>query len=160
MSTTDRIEKTLVLNATRAEVWRAISSAEDFGAWFGVKLDGPFAPGARVTGRITIPNYDHLTLALDIERMDRERLFSYRWHPYAVDPNKDYSTEPTTLVEFTLEDAPGGTKLTVVESGFDRIPADRRAEAFRMNEGGWTAQVRNIDQYVARRRAAAAATRQ
>ena len=159
MEMTDRIEKTVVLNAPRADVWRAVSTAEAFGAWFGVELDAPFAPGARVTGRITIPNYDHLTLEIAIERIEPERLLSYRWHPYAVDPGKDYSHEPTTLVEFMLEDAPGGTKLTVVESGFERIPADRRAEAFRMNDGGWTAQIRNIDRYVSSGRNAASATR-
>jgi uncharacterized protein YndB with AHSA1/START domain len=84
-----------------------------------------------------------------IERIEPERYFSYRWHPYAADPNVDYSKEPTTLVEFRLDEVAEGTALTIVESGFDRIPLSRRAEAFRMNEAGWASQVRNIERYVA-----------
>ncbi len=147
---TDRIEKKIVLRAPRTQVWRVITNAEDFGAWFGAKLSGVFAPGARITGRITTPGYDHLTMEIVIERVDPERLFSYRWHPYAIEPITDYSSEPMTLVEFTLSEIPGGTELTVVESGFDRIPAARRAEAFRMNEGGWSAQLTNIERYLAK----------
>jgi uncharacterized protein YndB with AHSA1/START domain len=147
---TDRIEKTITLKAPRSRVWRAIARADEFGTWFGVKLDGAFSPGAKVSGRITIPGYEHVVMEITIERVDPERLFSYRWHPYAVDPKVDYSGEPTTLVEFHLEDAPGGgTKLTVTESGFDRIPLARRAEAFRMNDQGWAAQLRNIERHVA-----------
>ena len=148
-TTTDRIEKNIFLRAPRAKVWRALTSAEQFGAWFGATLEGDFAPGGTVRGRITIPNYDHLTLEIAIERVEPERLMSFRWHPYAVDPKVDYSAEPKTLVEFTLSDAAGGTMLTVVESGFDRIPLARRAEAFRMNEGGWASQLKNIERYVA-----------
>jgi uncharacterized protein YndB with AHSA1/START domain len=146
---TDRIEKTIFLKAPRARVGRALSTAEEFGSWFGAKLQGTFAPGERVSGRITIPGYDHLTMEITIEQVDPEELLSYRWHPYAIDPNVDYSNEPTTLVEFRLEEAAGGTRLTVTESGFDRIPASRRAEAFRMNEQGWAGQVKNIERYVA-----------
>jgi uncharacterized protein YndB with AHSA1/START domain len=146
---TDRIEKSIFLRAPRSRVWRAIANAEEFGAWFGAKLEGGFAPGARITGRITIPGYEHLILEITIERVDPERLFSYRWHPYAIDPGVDYSGEPTTLVEFRLEDAAGGTRLTVIESGFDRIPASRRAEAFRMNDQGWAGQMKNIERHVA-----------
>ena len=146
---TDRIEKTVFLRAPRSRVWRAIATAEEFGTWFGVKLEGQFSAGARVSGRITIPGYQHVTMEITIERVDSERLFSYRWHPYAIDPGVDYSGEPTTLVEFRLEEVPGGTKLTVTESGFDRIPAARRAEAFRMNDQGWTGQIRNIEHHVA-----------
>ena len=147
---TDRIEKTIILKAPRSRVWRAIARAEEFGTWFGVKLDGEFSPGEKVSGRITIPGYEHVVMEITIERVDPERLFSYRWHPYAIDPKVDYSGEPTTLVEFHLEDAPaGGTKLTVTESGFDRIPLARRAEAFRMNDHGWGAQLRNIERHVA-----------
>jgi uncharacterized protein YndB with AHSA1/START domain len=148
---TDRIEKSTVIRAPRADVWRAITTAEEFGAWFGAKLNGPFAAGARVTGKITTPGYDHLTMELLIERVEPERLFSYRWHPYAIDPKVDYSGEPTTLVEFTLDEVPEGTRLSVVESGFDRIPAARREEAFRMNDGGWAAQVENVAKYVTSR---------
>jgi uncharacterized protein YndB with AHSA1/START domain len=146
---TDRIEKSIFLRAPRSRVWRAITNAEEFGAWFGVKLEGAFAPGARVSGRITTPGYEHLIMDIAIERVDPERLFSYRWHPYAIEPGVDYSGEPTTLVEFRLEDAPGGTRLTVIESGFDRIPVSRRAEAFRMNDQGWAEQLKNIERHVA-----------
>jgi uncharacterized protein YndB with AHSA1/START domain len=146
---TDRIEKTVFLRAPRSRVWRAIATAEEFGTWFGVKLEGEFSAGARVSGRITIPGYQHVTMEITIERVDSERLFSYRWHPYAIEPGVDYSGEPTTLVEFRLEEVTGGTKLTVTESGFDRIPAARRAEAFRMNDQGWTGQIRNIEHHVA-----------
>jgi uncharacterized protein YndB with AHSA1/START domain len=145
---TDRIEKNVVLKAPLARVWRALSDAQEFGAWFGVKLQGAFAPGAHLQGRITIPGYEHVTLDLLIERVDPERLLSYRWHPYAVEPGVDYSGEPTTLVEFHLAEVAGGTRLTVVESGFDRIPAARRAEAFRMNEQGWAGQIKNIERHV------------
>jgi uncharacterized protein YndB with AHSA1/START domain len=114
-----------------------------------VKLEGAFAPGACVSGRITTPGYEHVVIEITVERVDPERIFSYRWHPYAVEPGVDYSGEPTTLVEFRLDEVPGGTKLTVIESGFDRIPAARRAEAFRMNEHGWAEQLRNIERHVA-----------
>ena len=146
---TDRIEKSIFLRAPRSRVWRAIATPEEFGAWFRVKLEGAFAPGKQVSGRITIAGYENLPMEITIEQVEPERLFSYRWHPYAIDPKVDYSAEPMTLVEFRLEEVPGGTQLTVVESGFDRIPAARRAEALRMNEGGWTSQLRNIERHVA-----------
>jgi uncharacterized protein YndB with AHSA1/START domain len=147
---TDRIEKTITLRASRSRIWRALTIPQEFGAWFGAKLEAKaFKPGARVTGKITTPGYDHLALEILIERMEPERLFSYRWHPYAVDPDVDYSAEPTTLVEFVLEDAGDATELRVTESGFDKIPAERRAVAFRMNEGGWAEQLRNVERYVA-----------
>jgi uncharacterized protein YndB with AHSA1/START domain len=150
-TSTDRIEKQIVLRAPRAKVWRALADAPEFGSWFGVDLKGAaFAPGARVRGKITIPGYEHVTMEVVIERMEPERLLSWRWHPYAVDPKVDYSKEPTTLVVFELKDAPAGTLLTVVESGFDQIPLARRAEAFRKNDGGWTAQIANIERHVAK----------
>ena len=149
MTSTDRIEKNAVLRAPRSRVWRALTDWQEFGQWFRVALDGPFVEGAAVRGKITHPGYEHLTMEVTVERMEPERYFAYRWHPYAIDPQVDYSTEPTTLVEFRLEEAAGGTALTIVESGFDRIPAARRAEAFRMNEGGWTAQLTNIERHVA-----------
>jgi uncharacterized protein YndB with AHSA1/START domain len=145
---TDRIEKTIVLRAPRSRVWRAIANAEEFGAWFRVRLEGAFAPGARVQGRITTPGYEHLTMEITIEQVDPERLFSYRWHPYAIDPAVEYTGEPTTLVEFRLEEVAGGTRLTVIESGFDRIPLARRADAFRMNDQGWAEQIKNIERHV------------
>jgi uncharacterized protein YndB with AHSA1/START domain len=146
---TDRIEKSIVLRAPRGRVWRAISDAQEFGNWFGVKLEGPFQAGGRVKGQITIPGYEHVVMDVTVERIEPERLFSFRWHPYAIDPKVDYSQEPTTLVELRLDEAEGGTKLTVVESGFDQIPAARRAEAFRMNERGWEGQLKNIERHVA-----------
>lgn len=143
----DRIEKTIVIKASRSQVWRALTSASQFGAWFGAKMNGPFVAGARATGRITIPNYDHLNLELIIDRIEPESLFSYHWHPYAVEAGVDYSREPMTLVEFHLADDPGGIKLTVIESGFDRIPVARRATAYRMNDGGWQSQLSNIQRH-------------
>jgi uncharacterized protein YndB with AHSA1/START domain len=145
---TDRIEKNILLRAPRERVWRALTDAREFGAWFRVKLEGDFAVGKRVAGRITYPGFEHLTMELTVERMDTGQLFSFRWHPYAVDPEKDYSSEPTTLVEFRLEEVAEGTRLTVVESGFDHVPAERRAEAFRMNGNGWATQMENIRQHV------------
>jgi uncharacterized protein YndB with AHSA1/START domain len=145
---TDRIEKKIVLRAPRSRVWRAVTTAEEFGAWFGVKLTSAFAPGALVQGKITTPGYEHMTMDIAVERIEPETFFSYRWHPYAIDPKVDYSGEPTTLVEFRLDDVAEGTQLTIVESGFDQLPASRRSEAFRMNDGGWAAQMRNIERYV------------
>jgi uncharacterized protein YndB with AHSA1/START domain len=145
---TDRIEKKVVLRAPRSRVWRAIANAEEFGIWFLVKLEGAFKEGATIRGKIAYPGYEHLTMEMRVERIEPESYFAYRWHPYAVDPSVDYSSEPTTLVEFRLEDTDGGTLMTIVESGFDRIPLDRRAEAFRMNEGGWAQQAKNIERHV------------
>jgi len=145
---TDRIEKQLQLNAPRARVWRALTNAEEFGAWFKVKLAGAFVPGARLLGQITHAGYEHLRVEFSVERMEPEDFFSYRWHPHAVDSKVDYSSEPMTLVEFRLEQVPGGTRLSICESGFDRIPLARRAEAFRMNSQGWSEQLKNIERYV------------
>jgi uncharacterized protein YndB with AHSA1/START domain len=147
-SSTDRIEKRVVLKAARGRVWRAIADSKEFGTWFRMVFDGPFVEGQTVRGRVTYPGYEHMVGELQIVRIQPESYFAYRWHPYAVDPAVDYSTEPTTLVEFRLEDADAHTALTIVESGFDKIPAHRRAEAFRMNEGGWTGQVTNITEHV------------
>jgi uncharacterized protein YndB with AHSA1/START domain len=149
MPTTDRIEKTILLRAPIGRVWRALADAEEFGRWFRVKFDEPFAEGKTVRGRITYPGYEHVRMEILVERMERERLFAFRWHPYAVDPDVDYSAEPTTLVEFRLAAEAGGTRLTITESGFDRIPASRRDEAFRMNGGGWAEQIGNIERHVA-----------
>lgn len=146
---TDRIEKEIVLRAPRSRVWHALADAEQFGAWFGMKFEGAFAPGARVRGQMTTPGHEHVTLEFAIERMDPESRMSYRWHPYAVQPGVDYSSEPTTLVEFQLEEVAGGTALRVVESGFDRIPRARRAEALRMNDAGWAEELENIARHVA-----------
>ena len=148
VETTDKIEKEIIMRAPRSRVWKAISDSEEFGKWFGVKMHDAFKPGAIARGAILVPGYEHLTLEVHIERMDAEHLFSYRWHPYAVDPKQDYSSEPMTLVEFVLEEIAEGTRLTVTESGFDQIPVARRDEAFRMNSGGWTQQVKNVGKYV------------
>ena len=148
---TDRIERSILVNAPRARVWRALSDAEAFGEWFGANLKGQtFAAGQRAQGQITIAGYEHITFDVIVERVEPERLLAYRWHPYAVDPAVDYSKEQRTLVTFTLADAPGGTLLTVVESGFDQVPPGRRLEAVRMNTGGWEAQLGNIRRYATR----------
>ena len=146
MIATDRIERSIVLKAPRSRVWRALTDPGEFGAWFRADLAGQsFAPGQAARGPITYPGYEHVQFDVSVERMEPERHFSWRWHPYAVEPGIDYSHEPTTLVEFTLEDtADGGTRLTVVESGFDAIPSHRRDEAYRMNSGGWEGQMDNI----------------
>ena len=150
--TTDRIERKVLLKAPRARVWRALSSAEEFGDWFGVRFRGQtFTPGQRARGQITYPGYEHLVFEIWIERMEPEKLLSWRWHPAAIEPNVDYSVEPTTLVVFELRDAEGGTLLSVVESGFDNIPPQRRLDAFRMNSGGWEEQMKNIEKHVAAR---------
>ena len=140
---TDRIEKRVVLRAPRSRVWRAISDAKEFGTWFRLTLDGAFAEGKTLRG-----SHDRFKVEIHVERIEPERYFSYRWHPYPSDAEADYSAEPMTLVEFTLEDAEGGTALTIVESGFDRIPLARRAEAFRMNDAGWAGQIKNLERYV------------
>ena len=146
----DRIEKRIELKAPVSRVWRALTDYREFGEWFRVALEGPFEPGKQVRGRITWPGAEHLVMTATVRRMEPERLFSFTWHPYAIDPNVDYSSEPETLVEFTLEAIPGGTQLVVVESGFAALPAHRRDEAFRMNERGWSIQIQNIAQHVGR----------
>lgn len=150
MTTTDRIEKTIVLQAPRSRVWAAISSTRAFGTWFGAKMEGEMKPGARVTARIQEPGFEHLTIDIAVERVEPERVMAFRWHPYPIEPGVDYSNETPTLVEFRLDEAEGGTLLTVTESGFDKIPSHRRAEAFRMNDAGWVEQLKNIERYVAR----------
>lgn len=145
----DRIEKQIELKAPISRVWRALTEYREFGEWFGVRLEGPFAPGQTARGQITHRGYEHVKFEMVVQNMEPERLFSYTWHPYAVDSKVDYSKEEPTLVEFKLEETPEGTLLTVTESGFDKIPEDRRAEAFRMNEGGWAMQMESIKKYVA-----------
>jgi uncharacterized protein YndB with AHSA1/START domain len=158
--TTDQIEKKILLRAPLQRVWRAISDSAEFGTWFGMKFDGPFQPGAKMRGSI-IPTkvdpevaalqkkYEGHPVELTIEKMEPQRLFSFRWHPFAVEPNVDYSVEPTTLVVFALEEVAGGVMLTLTESGFDHIPIERRARAFNANEGGWTKQMQLIEAYLA-----------
>ena len=142
------IEKRIEIKAPVSRVWRALTDYREFGEWFRVKLDGPFAPGQVSRGHVTYPGYEHLKWEATVQKMEPERLFSFTWHPYAIDPAVDYSKEPTTLVEFKLEPKEGGTVLSLTESGFDKIPKDRRFEAFRMNEGGWTEQMTNIKRHV------------
>jgi uncharacterized protein YndB with AHSA1/START domain len=145
---TNRVEKRLELRAPVSRVWRALTDHREFGEWFRVKLDGPFIPGQVSRGRITYPGYEHLRWEAAVQKMELERLFSFTWHPNAVDPNSDYSKEEPTLVEFRLEKIERGTLLLLTESGFDKIPAGRRLEAFRMNERGWTEQMKNIKAYI------------
>ena len=146
----DRIERSIVINAPRERVWRALANAEEFGIWFGVDLKGQnFAPGQRVRGLNTGCGHEDVWFDVVIERIEPQDLFSYRWHPLAIDPAVDYTKEQPTLVTFTLNDAPGnGTLLTVVESGFDKVPPHRRLEAFRMHTQGWETQLANIAKHV------------
>jgi uncharacterized protein YndB with AHSA1/START domain len=156
---TDRIEKKVLLRAPLKRVWRALSDSAEFGSWFGMKFDGPFAPGACMRGAI-VPTtvdaevakaqkeYEGTPFEITIEQMEPEGVFSFRWHPFAVERGVDYSAEPTTLVVFALEEVADGVMLTVTESGFDRIPLARRAKAFMANEGGWSVMVKVIEQYV------------
>lgn len=158
---TDRIEKKILLHASRERVWRAISDSTEFGTWFGMRVDGPFKPGAKM--RVTVvgtqvnaevaaaqKHYEGAAFDIFIEEMIPQKLFSYRWHPHAIDPGADYSNEPTTLVTFTLDDAPGGVLLTVTESGFDQIPLARRAKAFTANDQGWAIVVTLVEEYLKR----------
>jgi uncharacterized protein YndB with AHSA1/START domain len=158
---TDRIEKQILLKAPLARVWRALSDSKEFGSWFGMRFDGPFAPGTRMRG-VIVPTavnaevagaqkkYEETPFEIMIEQMEHERLFSFRWHPGAVDPAIDYSHEPTTLVAFALEQVSGGVMLTLTESGFDQIPLERRAKTFASNDQGWSIQMTLIEAYLAK----------
>jgi uncharacterized protein YndB with AHSA1/START domain len=149
MNRLDRIEREILLKAPLSRVWRALADAEEFGAWFGVALKGKtFAAGNLVRGQITYPGYEHLVFEVLVEQIRPESLLSFRWHPYAVDPTVDYAQETPTLVVFELKDVAGGTLLSIVESGFDNVPEARRAEAYRMNSGGWDEQMKNIEKHV------------
>lgn len=144
----NKIEKQVDIKRSVSLVWIALTNHHHFGEWFRVKLDGPFAVGKETTGHITYPGYEHLKWTCVVKEMEHEKLFSFTWHPFATDPDVDYSNEEPTLVEFRLEKIEGGTRLTLTESGFDKIPSSRRDDAFRMNDRGWTEQMRNISNYV------------
>jgi uncharacterized protein YndB with AHSA1/START domain len=157
---TDKIEKRIVLRAPQGRIWRALTDYREFGHWFGVKFDGPFVPGATMSGAIVgtkvnpevakaQKEHEDLNFEISIERIEPERLFSFRWHPYAIERGVDYSTEPTTLIAFALEKVSDGVMLTVTESGFDQIPLARRAKAFTANEQGWNIMTRVIEEYLA-----------
>ncbi|SFW82964.1 MULTISPECIES: SRPBCC family protein [Pseudomonas] len=149
MHSSDRIERKILLKAPRSQVWRALANAEAFGQWFGVALEGKrFVAGERTQGQITYPGYEHLIWDVAVERVEPERVFSFRWHPYAVEPQVDYSQESETRVQFELEDMDGGTLLKVVESGFNNIPEARRLKAFRMDSRGWDEQMTNIEAFL------------
>ena len=149
MMSTDRIEQQIQLRAPKTRVWRALTDAREFGTRLRVAPDGEFTVGARVTGRVTYPGYEHLRFQVFVERMEAESRFSFRWHPHAVEPEEDDSNEPATLVDFRIEETAGGTLLTVVESGFDHLPADLRDEAFGTNSEGWEIQMQNVQDHVA-----------
>ncbi len=142
------IEKHIDLAASQSRVWRALTDYKEFGTWFRVRLEQPFVAGQATSGNLLYPGYEHLRLEVKVRDIEPETKFSFHWHPYAVDPAKDYSVEEPTLVEFTLQKSAKGTLLRVVESGFDKIPAERRAEAFRMNDGGWAQQMENIARHL------------
>jgi uncharacterized protein YndB with AHSA1/START domain len=160
-TSTDKIEKTIVLRAPQERVWRAISDAEQFGSWFGFAFDVPnFVAGKQIIGRVVPTSVDPevargqkkyagMAFELYIDRVEPMRLFSYRWHPFAIDAQIDYSSEPTTLVAFVLEPVAGGTRLTITESGFDAIPLARRLDAFEANDEGWAKQMGLIEKYLA-----------
>ncbi len=151
----DHIEKRIELKAPISRIWRALTDYREFGKWFRVKLDGPFVPGQVSRGQITYPGYEHLKWEAVVQKMEPERLFSFTWpHPKSLnkaDSPRDYSEEPTTLVEFRLEKTASGTLLVLSESGFDKLPGDRRLEAFRRNDGGWTEQMKNVENYVSQK---------
>jgi uncharacterized protein YndB with AHSA1/START domain len=140
----DRIEKRIELKAPLSRVWRALTDYREFGSWFRVNLEGPFVVGQVLRGQVTYPGYEHLKWEVLVQKIEPERLFSFSW-----DPDLEFPGQTSTLVEFRLEETPAGTLLTLTESGFDKIPVDRRLEAFRRNDGGWTAQMKNIEKYVA-----------
>jgi len=151
MHSSDRIERKILLKAPRSQVWRALANAEAFGQWFGVALEGKrFVAGERTQGQITYPGYEHLIWDVAVERVEPERVFSFRWHPYAVEPQVDYSQESETRVQFELDDMDGGTLLKVVESGFNNIPEARRLKAFRMDSRGWDEQMANIEAFLSK----------
>jgi uncharacterized protein YndB with AHSA1/START domain len=158
--TTDRIEKKILLRAPRKRVWKALTDSAEFEKWFGVKFNAPFKAGAAMRGELVgtavdaevakmQKQYSGKTFELTVETIEPERLFALRWHPNAKDPGVDYSSEPTTLVEFVLEETADGVMLTVTESGFDKIPLARRAEAFTANDNGWSIVVKLIEKYLA-----------
>jgi uncharacterized protein YndB with AHSA1/START domain len=148
----DSIEKQIELKAPISRVWRALTDYREFGDWFRVKLDGPFVPSQVSRGQITYPGYEHVKWEAVVQKMEHERLFSFTWpHPKSLEKEdypRDYAKEPSTLVEFRLEKTAGGTLLVLTESGFDKLPGDRGLEAFRRNDGGWTEQMKNIENYV------------
>jgi len=146
-----RIEKQIELKAPVSRVWRALTDYREFSQWFGVKMKGPFKAGRKAQGQITYPGFEHLTLEVVVQKIEPETYFSYKWHPFAIDPDVDYSKETPTLVEFHLAETKSGSRLTVVETGFDKVPAGRRAQAFRMNSSGWAEQMKNIKKHVAKK---------
>jgi uncharacterized protein YndB with AHSA1/START domain len=158
---TDRIQKKIVLHAPLKRVWTALADSSEFGTWFGMKFDGPFVPGALMRG-VIVPTkvnadvakaqqkYEGMPVEITIEKMEHERLFSFRWHPYAIEKGVDYSAEPTTLIVFVLEETEDGVMLTVTESGFDQIPLARRVKAFTANAEGWGMVLKLIEEYFVR----------
>jgi uncharacterized protein YndB with AHSA1/START domain len=145
---TDRIEKKIVMKAPLSRVWRAVSDSAEFGSWFQVKLDGPFVPGARVRGEHTYPGHEDWRSEMMVERVEPERLISFRWRGWQAKPEGDVESDPARLVEFHLAAVEGGTELTVIESGFDQLPLERRAMALRGNEEGWEIQLKAVERYV------------
>lgn len=146
----NQIEKQIEIAAPVPRVWQALTDSRQFGEWFLVRMDGPFVAGQPLGGQITHPGYEHVRMKIVVKAIEPKTLFSFTWHPYAVDPKVDYESEESTLIEFRLEPIAGGTLLKVTESGFEKIPAERRAEAFLRNDGGWAQQMKNIQAYVSK----------
>jgi uncharacterized protein YndB with AHSA1/START domain len=147
---TDSIEKKVELKAPISRVWQALTDYHEFGEWFRVKLDGPLISNKISRGYLTYPGYEHYKWEILVKNVVPESLFSFTWHPYALDLKRDYSKEAQTLIEFHLKPISTGTLLLVKESGFDQLPLDRRSEAFRMNEKGWSEQMKNIEAYLSK----------
>ncbi len=148
-TTPNQIKKTIELKAPVPRVWTALTDHIQFGEWFRVKLAEPFKLGKPASGTVTYKGYEHLKWTVNVTEIEFQRLFAFTWHPYAIDPSIDYGNETPTLVEFFLEKSGAGTKLTITESGFDKVPSERRALAYRMNDGGWQTQTLNIEAYLA-----------
>lgn len=145
---TDRIEQQLQIRAPRSKVWKALTDLGQFQQWFGATLAGSFAVGKNAKGHVNAKGWEHVQIDIDVVKLEPEGYFAYRWRPFAVEADRDYSKEPKTLVEFKLDEVDGGTRVTVIESGFEKLFADRKDEAFRMHEGGWDGQLKNIAKYV------------
>jgi uncharacterized protein YndB with AHSA1/START domain len=143
------IERTIDLKASVDRVWTALTDYEEFGAWFRLELDGPFQVGRVTTGVVNCPGHEGLPFWARVTVMEAPRRFSFVWPmDESVDPDDPDIEHKVTLVDFTLEPLAEGARLTVRESGFERLPADKRLQVFRDNNGGWDFQMKNIRSHV------------
>jgi uncharacterized protein YndB with AHSA1/START domain len=144
----NQIEKQIELKAPISKVWNALTDYKQFSEWFGVALESPFKMGETTEGQITIEGYEFIRFTANVQKMEAEQLFSYTWHPASLEKNHDYSNETPTLVEFKLTESTNGTLLTVIETGFNKLPENRREESFRRNSDGWAMQLESIEEYL------------